>query len=113
MSTPTTIHLTNCAPKTIVEEDWPVLVRTPDSARAVDLIVRTGTTGAGLRAAIVYGQKGAGISEIPGAGMYAGTYVTNVDNDMIASCMFQIGRELNIDIKTVWALVQQLPATPL
>lgn len=108
MATLTTIYLTNYAPKTIVEEEWPVVVRTPDSARAIDLIARR--RGKDI---VVYGQKGAGISEIPGAGIYAGTHATNANDDMLATCLFQIGRELNIDVKTVWALVQQLDASPL
>lgn len=112
-----TIYLTDRAPKSILEEEWPVLVRTAESARAVDLIVRT-KDGVGRREVLVYGQKGAGIAEVPGAGIYAGIQVLCGDeggdhNDVVASSMFKVGRELGIDVKTVWSLVQQLPAAAL
>ena len=122
MSSPTadfiTIYLTNRAPKLLREEEWPILVSTPESNKAQDLIVRVHKGASSGLLAVVYGQKGAGISEIPGAGDYAGQYIDCTGNqadfmDYIASALFEVGGRLGMSTKQVWILVQQLEAFPL
>jgi hypothetical protein len=109
-----TIYLTNLCPKTINTDEWPILVRSPAGDLSTDLIVRTRPNESSPhKDAVIYGQRGAGVTGIAGAGIFSGYHFIGASMDLIASAMFTVGKELGMDLKAVWAIVQQLPAEPL
>lgn len=119
MSSPIKIYLSDRAPKTILEEEWPILISTPASNKAQDLIVRVESAPpTGFRRAVVYGQVGAGLAELPGAGLYSGLVVSTSAGpagflDQIAAALFSVGSDIGMDVKQVWPLVQSLEAHAL
>jgi hypothetical protein len=109
------ILLTASAPKTLDTDEWPILLQTPESNAAAQLLViRVNGT-----RAVVYGHTGAGTG-VSGAGIFAGQAVGiegspgGGDNyDGVAAAIFSVGEALNINKRLLWTLIGELPVREL
>jgi len=115
-----TLYLSNRAPKTLVEEQWPLLLSTPGTG--LSLQVRTYGPlhmdhdyphQSCWDRAVVYATRGVGGLGIEGAGDYVGHELQSPKPDDIAEMIFYVGGEIGMSRPQCWALVQQLPTQPL
>jgi hypothetical protein len=115
-----TIYLSERAPKTIVEEQWPLLLSTPGTG--LSLQVRTYGPlqedpdfphRSCWDKAVVYATRGVGGLGIEGAGDYVGYELETPRPDDIAAHIFYVGKEIGMSRPQCWALVQQLPTQSL
>jgi hypothetical protein len=106
-----TVYLTDKGPKTIQEEEWPLVCRSPQEILPEEIVVRRATTG---RWVMVYGTR-MGTTGFIHAGWISRVYEGHRDSeqDEAVDLLFRVGSKLGSDPAALWAMVKQMAPEPL